>query len=89
MTASTWHWLGGKPLGSLRLINACNGSPTRFCPDFKGPDGASIPREAAKVELRQPNRRWGPLSEATAAQILGLLDFQGPADLASWLAGNA
>jgi hypothetical protein len=29
------------------------------------------------------------LSEATTAQILDLLDFQGTADLASWLAGNA
>jgi len=28
------------------------------------------------------------LSETTTAQILALLDFQGPADLASWLAGN-
>ena len=41
------------------------------------------------MELCQPNRRCGPLSETTTAQILGLLDFQGPADLASWLAGNA
>ena len=53
-----------------------------------GPD-SSIPREAAKVELRQPNRRCGPLSETTTAQILGLLDLQGPAELAAWLAGNA
>ncbi len=41
------------------------------------------------MELCQPNRRCGPLSETTTAQILGLLDFQSPADLASWLAGNA
>jgi alpha-D-ribose 1-methylphosphonate 5-triphosphate synthase subunit PhnH len=40
------------------------------------------------MTLRQLNRRCGPLSETTAAQILDLLDFQGPADLASWLAGN-
>ena len=58
-------------------------------------------REAAKMTLRQLNRRCGPLSEATTAQIQALpveklealadalLDFQGPADLASWLAGNA
>jgi len=54
----------------------------------------------ATVMLRLLNRRCGPLSEATTAQIQALpveklealadalLDFQGPADLASWLAGN-
>jgi predicted transposase YdaD len=54
----------------------------------------------AKVTLRQLNRRCGPLSEATTAQIQALpleqlealadalLDFQGPADLAAWLAAN-
>jgi predicted transposase YdaD len=54
----------------------------------------------AAVTLRQLNRRCGPLSETTTAQIQALpvdklealadalLDFQGPADLASWLAGN-
>ena len=58
-------------------------------------------QEAAKVTLRQLNRHCGPLSEATTAQIQALpvdklealadalLDFQSPADLASWLAGNA
>ena len=52
----------------------------------------------AAVTLRQLNRRCGPQSEATTAQIQALpleqlealadalLDFQGPADLASWLA---
>jgi predicted transposase YdaD len=57
-------------------------------------------QEAAKVTLRLLNRRCGPLSEATTARIQALpveqlealadalLDFQGPADLASWLAGN-
>ena len=52
------------------------------------------------MELRQPNRRCGPLSETTTAQIQALpveklesladalLDFQGPADLAAWLATN-
>jgi predicted transposase YdaD len=57
-------------------------------------------REAAKMTLRQLNRRCCPLSEATTAQIQALpleqlesladalLDFQGPADLAAWLAGN-
>ncbi|WP_231596606.1 DUF4351 domain-containing protein [Synechococcus sp. CBW1108] len=57
-------------------------------------------REAAKMTLRQLNRRCGPLSEATIAQIQALpveklealadalLDFQGPADLAAWLATN-
>ena len=49
---------------------------------------SGIPREAAKVTLCQPNRRCGPLSETTTAQILGLLNFQSPADLSSWLAGN-
>ena len=55
-------------------------------------------REAAKMTLRQLNRRCGPLTGATTAQIQGLpveklealaealLDFQGPADLAAWLA---
>ena len=57
-------------------------------------------REAAKMTLRLLNRRCGPLSEATTAQIQALpleqlealadalLDFQGPADLAAWLAAN-
>ena len=51
-------------------------------------------------EGRQLNRRCGPLAEATTAQIQALpleqlealadalLDFQGPADLAAWLAAN-
>ena len=55
----------------------------------------------AAVTLRQLNRRCGPLSEPTTAQIQALpleqlealadalLDFQGPADLAAWLAANA
>ncbi len=52
----------------------------------------------AVVTLRQLNRRCGPLSEATTARIQALplaqlesladalLDFSGPADLATWLA---
>ena len=56
--------------------------------------------EAAAVTLRLLNRRCGPLNEATTAQIQALpvekletladalLDFQGPADLAAWLAEN-
>jgi hypothetical protein len=60
----------------------------------------------AAVTLRLLNRRCGPLSDATTAQIqtlpleqleglavgaafsagVTLLDFQGPADLAAWLA---
>ena len=55
-------------------------------------------REAAKMTLRLLTRRCGPISEPTTAQIQALpleqlealadalLDFQGPADLASWLA---
>ena len=58
-------------------------------------------REAAKMTLRLLNRRCGPLSEPTTAQIqslpLGqlealadaLLDFQGPDDLVAWLAATA
>ena len=58
-------------------------------------------QEAASVTLRQLNRRCGPLSDATTAQIQALqidqlealadalLDFTGPADLATWLATNA
>ena len=57
-------------------------------------------REAAKMTLRLLNRRCGPLSEATTAQIQALsvdqlealadalLDFQGSADLAAWLAAH-
>ena len=57
--------------------------------------------EAAAMTLRLLNRRCAPLSEATTAQIQALpleklealadalLDFQGPADLATWLAANA
>ena len=55
----------------------------------------------AKVTLRQLNRRCGPLTDATTAQIQALpvdqlealadalLDFTGPDDLATWLAANA
>ena len=58
-------------------------------------------QEAAKMTLRQLNRRCGPLSEPTTAQIQALpleqlesladalLDFQGPADLSAWLAANS
>ena len=53
------------------------------------------------MTLRLLNRRCGPLSEATTAQIQALpvnklealadalLDFTGPDDLATWLAANA
>ena len=56
--------------------------------------------EAASVTLRLLPRLCGPLSEATTAQIQALqidklealadalLDFQGPADLAAWLAAH-
>jgi len=52
----------------------------------------------AAVTLRQLNRRCGPISEPTTAQIQALpveklealadalLDFQGSADLSAWLA---
>ena len=55
----------------------------------------------AKVTIRQLNRRCGPLSDATTARIQSLpleqletlaealLDFNGPADLALWLAEHA
>ena len=70
---------------------------------------AGIPREEIRhtravqdwlAEGRQLNRRCGPLSETTTAQIQALpvdklealadalLDFQGPADLTAWLAAN-
>ena len=54
----------------------------------------------ADVTLRQLNRRCGTLTGATTAQIQALpleqlegladalLDFQGPSDLAAWLAAN-
>ena len=54
--------------------------------------------EAAALVLRQLNRRCGPLGEATSSRIQALpleqlealadalLDFSGPADLATWLA---
>ena len=42
-----------------------------------------------KVTLRQLNRRCGPLTDSTTDQIQALLDFQGPADLAAWLAANS
>ena len=53
------------------------------------------------MTFRLLNRRCGPLSETTTAQIKvlpveklealadALLDFQGPADLAAWLAANS
>jgi predicted transposase YdaD len=55
----------------------------------------------AAVTLRLLNRRCGPLTDATTAQIQALplrqlealadalLDFTGPDDLATWLAANA
>ena len=58
-------------------------------------------REAAKMTLRLLNRRCGPLTGATTAQIQALpleqlealadalLDFQGPADLTAWLTANS
>ena len=54
-------------------------------------------QEAASVALRQLNRRCGPLSDTTTAQVQALaleqlenladalLDFQGPDDLTAWL----
>jgi predicted transposase YdaD len=57
-------------------------------------------RGEAKVTLRLLNRRCGPLTDATTAQIQALPvdklealvdalpDFQGPADLAAWLAAT-
>jgi predicted transposase YdaD len=57
--------------------------------------------EAVSMTLRQLYRRCGPLAGATTAQIQALqidklealadalLDFQGPDDLATWLAANA
>jgi predicted transposase YdaD len=57
-------------------------------------------REAAKMTLRLLNRRCGPLTDATTSRIQALpleqlevladalLDFQGPADLAAWLAAH-
>ena len=57
--------------------------------------------EASSVTLRLLTLRCGPLAEATTAQIQALpleqlealadalLDFQGPADLAAWLAANS
>jgi predicted transposase YdaD len=57
-------------------------------------------REAA-VTIRLLNRRCGPLTDATTAQTQALplqqledpadalLDFQGPADLAAWLAAHS
>jgi len=57
--------------------------------------------EAVSMALRLLNRRCGPLTDATTAQIQALpleqlealadalLDFTGPDDLATWLAANA
>ena len=54
----------------------------------------------SRLDCRLLNRRCGPLTGTTIAQIQALpvdqlealadalLDFQGPADLAAWLAGN-
>lgn len=62
--------------------------------------GLGEAQEAARVTLRLLTRRCGPLTDATTAQIQALpidqlealadalLDFQGPADLAAWLAAH-
>ena len=54
----------------------------------------------SRLDCRLLNRRCGPLPDATTVQIQSLpvdqlealadalLDFQGPADLAAWPAGN-
>ena len=58
-------------------------------------------RGEAKMTLRLLSRRCGPLSDASTAWIQSLpvekmealadalLDFQGPADLAAWLAASS
>ena len=58
-------------------------------------------RGEAKMTLRLLSRRCGPLSDASTARIQSLpvekmealadalLDFQGPADLAAWLAASS
>ena len=63
-------------------------------------EARGVARGEAKVTLRQLTRRCGPLSGATTGRIQALpleqlealadalLDFQGPADLAAWLAAN-
>ncbi len=63
--------------------------------------GLGEARGEAKVTLRQLSRRCGPLTDATTARIQALpleqlealadalLDFQGPADLADWLAQHS
>jgi predicted transposase YdaD len=64
-------------------------------------EARGVARGEAKVTLRQLTRRCGPLSDGTTARIQALpleqlealadalLDFRGPADLATWLAANA
>ena len=64
-------------------------------------EARGIAEGEATVTLRLLNRRCGPLSEATMAQIRALplvqlealaealLDFQGPVDLTAWLATHA
>ena len=81
------------------MVSDCRHPPGRN-PPYQGCTKLAC-RGEAKVTLCQPNRRCGPLTGATTAQIQALpveklealadalLDFQGPADLASWLAGNA
>jgi len=79
-------------------LSAANQPGLREITEACGPAHAS---SAGCVTLRQLNRRCGPLTGATTAQIQALpvdklealadalLDFQGPADLSSWLAANA
>ena len=64
-------------------------------------EGAKASGRQQPMTLRLLNRRCGPLSDATTAHIQALpldqlealadalLDFQGPDDLAAWLAANA
>ena len=74
---SFWYGLQDLGLGLQRLHH-----------DWSG-NGLGEALGETRVTLRQLNRRCGPLTDSTTAQIQALLDFQGPADLAAWLAANS
>jgi hypothetical protein len=84
------------PLIPAILLSRFNDRPIQeICAMGEAPGEA---RGEANVTLRQLSRRCGPLTDATTARIQALpleqlealadalLDFQGPADLADWLA---
>jgi predicted transposase YdaD len=98
IAATLISWFNGRSISQLCAMGSITASEFTQSVAYQEIFGQGRQEEASAVTLRQLNRRCGPLSEATAARIQALplerlealaealLDFQGPADLAAWLA---